>query len=155
MSCESAIIADIFHIIPKKYMWLWIHITENKVAQTKIPLKTNMLLQLYGSSSNYNDIDRLMLYYNRRIPIPWAWSWLQCKGKEKEENLNLTLQMLRQLKMCALNIFRMRAIAVVSFIEQDFNWICSNLCWFCDLNALNKNIFNILVVIKLPEICMF
>ncbi|KAL7976300.1 hypothetical protein Chor_002519 [Crotalus horridus] len=45
-------------------------VTESEVARAKNLLKTNMLLQLDGSTPVCEDIGRQMLCYNRRIPIP-------------------------------------------------------------------------------------
>ncbi|KAF5926891.1 hypothetical protein HPG69_001522 [Diceros bicornis minor] len=48
---------------------LYEFVTESKCRQAKTLLKTNMLLQLYGSRPICEDIGRQMLCYNRRIPI--------------------------------------------------------------------------------------
>ncbi|OWK06492.1 PMPCB, partial [Cervus elaphus hippelaphus] len=51
-------------------MRLCTSVTESEVARAKNLLKTNMLLQLDGSTPICEDIGRQMLCYNRRIPIP-------------------------------------------------------------------------------------
>uniref|UniRef100_A0ABI7XWF9 Mitochondrial-processing peptidase subunit beta n=1 Tax=Felis catus TaxID=9685 RepID=A0ABI7XWF9_FELCA len=70
MVCEPATIADMLHVVQKEWMRLCTSVTESEVARAKNLLKTNMLLQLDGSTPICEDIGRQMLCYNRRIPIP-------------------------------------------------------------------------------------
>ncbi|EHH17575.1 hypothetical protein EGK_14008 [Macaca mulatta] len=70
MVCEPATVADMLHVVQKEWMRLCTSVTESEVARAKNLLKTNMLLQLDGSTPICEDIGRQMLCYNRRIPIP-------------------------------------------------------------------------------------
>jgi len=45
-------------------------ITDHEVARAKNLLKTNILMQLDGSTPICEDIGRQMLTYGRRIPLP-------------------------------------------------------------------------------------
>lgn len=55
-----------------QFMWMKLctNITEAEVQRAKNLLKTNMLLQLDGSTPICEDIGRQMLCYGRRIPLP-------------------------------------------------------------------------------------
>uniref|UniRef100_A0A8I6GCU4 Mitochondrial-processing peptidase subunit beta n=1 Tax=Rattus norvegicus TaxID=10116 RepID=A0A8I6GCU4_RAT len=70
MVCEQATVADMLHAVQKEWMRLCTAVSESEVARAKNLLKTNMLLQLDGSTPICEDIGRQMLCYNRRIPIP-------------------------------------------------------------------------------------
>uniref|UniRef100_A0A9L9PX59 Mitochondrial-processing peptidase subunit beta n=2 Tax=Boreoeutheria TaxID=1437010 RepID=A0A9L9PX59_HUMAN len=70
MVCESSTVADMLHVVQKEWMRLCTSVTESEVARARNLLKTNMLLQLDGSTPICEDIGRQMLCYNRRIPIP-------------------------------------------------------------------------------------
>lgn len=70
MVCEPATVADMVHVVQKEWMRLCTSVTDSEVARAKNLLKTNMLLQLDGSTPICEDIGRQMLCYNRRIPIP-------------------------------------------------------------------------------------
>ncbi|KAF4020047.1 hypothetical protein G4228_012244, partial [Cervus hanglu yarkandensis] len=104
-------------------MRLCTSVTESEVARAKNLLKTNMLLQLDGSTPICEDIGRQMLCYNRRIPIP-----------ELEARIDaVNAEIIREV--CTKYIYdKSPAVAAVGPIEQlpDFNQICSNMCWLHD-----------------------
>lgn len=62
-------IEDFVFCIQTEWMKLCISVTEKEVERAKNSLKTNMLLQLDGTSAICEDIGRQMLCYNRRIPL--------------------------------------------------------------------------------------
>ncbi|XP_015185677.1 PREDICTED: mitochondrial-processing peptidase subunit beta [Polistes dominula] len=55
--------------VQREWMRLCTSVTEKEVARAKNILKTNMLLQLDGTTAICEDIGRQMLCYNRRIPL--------------------------------------------------------------------------------------
>lgn len=55
--------------IQHEWMKLCTAVTEKDVARAKNILKTNMFLQLDGTTAVCEDIGRQMLCYNRRIPL--------------------------------------------------------------------------------------
>ncbi|XP_034173493.1 ubiquinol-cytochrome c reductase core protein 1 [Osmia lignaria lignaria] len=67
--CDPMSIEDFLHCIQTEWMKLCISVTEKEVERAKNSLKTNMLLQLDGTSAICEDIGRQMLCYNRRIPL--------------------------------------------------------------------------------------
>lgn len=60
---------DMVEAIQGEWMRLCTMITEGEVARAKNLLKTNMLLQLDGTTPTCEDIGRQMLCYGRRIPL--------------------------------------------------------------------------------------
>nr|KAF6470110.1 peptidase, mitochondrial processing subunit beta [Molossus molossus] len=123
MVCEPTTIADMLHVVQKEWMRLCTSVTESEVARAKNLLKTNMLLQLDGSTPICEDIGRQMLCYNRRIPIPELEARVDAVNAE-------TIR-----EVCTKYIYdKSPAIAAVGPIEQlpDFNQIRSNMCWLCD-----------------------
>ncbi|KAJ8736585.1 hypothetical protein PYW08_007241 [Mythimna loreyi] len=60
---------DMLYNVQKEWMKLCTSVTEGDVERAKNLLKTNMLLQLDGTTPVCEDIGRQMLCYNRRIPI--------------------------------------------------------------------------------------
>lgn len=64
MKCE-----DMVWNIQQEWMRLCTSVTEKEVARARNILKTNMLLQLDGTTAICEDIGRQMLCYNRRIPL--------------------------------------------------------------------------------------
>ncbi|XP_023606872.1 mitochondrial-processing peptidase subunit beta isoform X2 [Myotis lucifugus] len=120
MVCESATVADMLHVVQKEWIRLCTSVTESEVARAKNLLKTNMLLQLDGSTPICEDIGRQMLCYNRRIPIPELEARVDAVNAE-------TIR-----EVCSKYIYdKSPAIAAVGPIEQlpDFNRIRSNMCW--------------------------
>lgn len=55
--------------IQNEWMKLCTSVTEKDVTRAKNILKTNMFLQLDGTTAICEDIGRQMLCYNRRIPL--------------------------------------------------------------------------------------
>lgn len=66
---ESLQLDDFLANVHKEWMKLCLSVTEGEVERAKNLLKTNMLLQLDGTTPVCEDIGRQMLCYNRRIPI--------------------------------------------------------------------------------------
>lgn len=96
-------------------------VTESKITRATTLLKTNMLLQLYGSSPVCEDIGRQMWYYNRRIPIPELIAAIDAVDAEAVQ------------EVCTKYIQdKSPGIVALVSIEQYCDWICSNICWFCD-----------------------
>ncbi|CAN7941688.1 unnamed protein product [Ixodes pacificus] len=58
------------HAIQREWMRICMSATEGEVTRAKNLLKTNMLLQLDGTTPVCEDIGRQMLCYGRRIPLP-------------------------------------------------------------------------------------
>uniref|UniRef100_T1JF61 Mitochondrial-processing peptidase subunit beta n=1 Tax=Strigamia maritima TaxID=126957 RepID=T1JF61_STRMM len=65
MKCEMTL-----HAIQQEWMRMCTSLTETEVERAKNILRTNMLLQLDGSTAICEDIGRQMLCYDRRIPLP-------------------------------------------------------------------------------------
>ncbi|XP_044534582.1 mitochondrial-processing peptidase subunit beta [Gracilinanus agilis] len=120
MVCEPATVADMIHFAQREWIRLCTNVTESEVARAKNLLKTNMLLQLDGSTPICEDIGRQMLCYSRRIPIP-----------ELEARIDaVDAQNIRDV--CTKYIYNKHpAIAAVGPIEQlpDYNKICSGIHW--------------------------
>lgn len=55
--------------VQHEWMRLCTSVSEKEVARAKNILKTNMFLQLDGTTAICEDIGRQMLCYNRRIPL--------------------------------------------------------------------------------------
>ncbi|XP_049873794.1 mitochondrial-processing peptidase subunit beta [Pectinophora gossypiella] len=66
---EPLQLEDMLYNIQKEWMKLCTSVTEAEVERAKNLLKTNMLLQLDGTTPVCEDIGRQMLCYNRRIPL--------------------------------------------------------------------------------------
>lgn len=66
---EPMQIEDMVYNIQKEWMKLCVSVTEGEVERAKNLLKTNMLLQLDGTTPVCEDIGRQILCYNRRIPV--------------------------------------------------------------------------------------
>lgn len=66
---EPLQLEDMLFNIQSEWMKLCTSVTENEVDRAKNLLKTNMLLQLDGTTPVCEDIGRQMLCYNRRIPV--------------------------------------------------------------------------------------
>jgi mitochondrial-processing peptidase subunit beta len=64
MKCE-----DMLFNVQSEWMKLCTMVTEHDVERAKNLLKTNMLLQLDGTTPICEDIGRQMLCYGRRIPL--------------------------------------------------------------------------------------
>lgn len=66
---EPMQVEDMLFNVQREWMKLCLTVTEGEVERAKNLLKTNMLLQLDGTTPICEDIGRQMLCYNRRIPI--------------------------------------------------------------------------------------
>uniref|UniRef100_A0A8B9UQ94 Mitochondrial-processing peptidase subunit beta n=1 Tax=Anas zonorhyncha TaxID=75864 RepID=A0A8B9UQ94_9AVES len=119
MVCEPSTIQDMVHFVQREWMRLCTSVTENEVARAKNLLKTNMLLQLDGSTPICEDIGRQMLCYKRRIPIPELEARIEA----------IDAQTIREV--CKKYIYdKHPAVAAVGPIEQlpEYNKICSGMC---------------------------
>ncbi|XP_067132917.1 mitochondrial-processing peptidase subunit beta [Centruroides vittatus] len=67
---EGLTIDDMVYNVQNEWMRLCTSVTDGEVVRAKNLLKTNMFLQLDGSTPICEDIGRQMLCYGRRIPIP-------------------------------------------------------------------------------------
>ena len=82
--------------IQSEWMRLCTIVTESEVSRAKNLLKTNMLLQLDGTTPICEDIGRQMLCYNRRIPL---------HELEKRIDVSLWLKVLCNLRITNLLYF--------------------------------------------------
>lgn len=67
--CEPLTIEDFVFNLQSEWMRLCTTVTEFEVERAKNILRTNLLLQLDGTTPVCEDIGRQMLCYNRRIPL--------------------------------------------------------------------------------------
>ncbi|XP_014203295.1 mitochondrial-processing peptidase subunit beta [Copidosoma floridanum] len=67
--CEPLQCEDMVWNIQQEWMRICTSLTEKEVRRAKNILKTNMLLQLDGTTAICEDVGRQMLCYNRRIPL--------------------------------------------------------------------------------------
>uniref|UniRef100_A0A8C3UDT2 Mitochondrial-processing peptidase subunit beta n=1 Tax=Catharus ustulatus TaxID=91951 RepID=A0A8C3UDT2_CATUS len=118
MVCEPSTIEDMVHFVQREWIRLCTSVTENEVARAKNLLKTNMLLQLDGSTPICEDIGRQMLCYKRRIPIPELEARIEA----------IDAQTIREI--CTKYICdKHPAVAAVGPIEQlpEYSKICSGM----------------------------
>ncbi|KAJ9587733.1 hypothetical protein L9F63_018841 [Diploptera punctata] len=115
MKCE-----DMLFNIQSEWMRLCTSVTEGEVERARNLLKTNMLLQLDGTTPICEDIGRQMLCYNRRIPL-----------HELEARIeSVTAKELQQVAMKYI-YDRCPAVAAVGPVENlpDYNRIRSSMYW--------------------------
>uniref|UniRef100_A0A7G3AJR8 Mitochondrial-processing peptidase subunit beta n=1 Tax=Lutzomyia longipalpis TaxID=7200 RepID=A0A7G3AJR8_LUTLO len=67
--CDPLKCEDMLFNVQSEWMRLCTMVTDSEVDRAKNLLKTNMLLQLDGTTPICEDIGRQMLCYNRRIPL--------------------------------------------------------------------------------------
>jgi processing peptidase subunit beta len=67
---EKSKLTDFLWHLQNEWIRLCTEVTDAEVSRAKNILKTNMLLQLDGSTPICEDIGRQMLCYGRRIPLP-------------------------------------------------------------------------------------
>merc|ERR1719481_1558696 len=67
---DGMTIEDMLYNVQGEWMRLCSSVTEFEVTRAKNLLKTNMLLQLDGSTPIAEDVGRQMLCYGRRVPLP-------------------------------------------------------------------------------------
>ncbi|XP_037745127.1 mitochondrial-processing peptidase subunit beta isoform X1 [Chelonia mydas] len=123
MVCEPSTVQDMMHFVQREWIRLCTSVTESEVSRATNLLKTNMLLQLDGSTPICEDIGRQMLCYNRRIPIPELEARIEA----------IDAQSIREI--CTKYIYdKCPAIAAVGPIEQlpDYNRIHSGMYWLRD-----------------------
>lgn len=117
---EKLKLDDFVWQLQNQWMKLCNEVSENEVNRAKNLLKTNMLLQLDGSTPICEDIGRQMLCYGRRIPLP-----------ELEARIDaVNAKTLRQV--CTKYIWdRCPAVAAVGPVEQlpDYQRIRGKMFW--------------------------
>ncbi|XP_050464005.1 mitochondrial-processing peptidase subunit beta [Cataglyphis hispanica] len=84
MKCE-----DMTSHIQHEWMKLCTSVTEKDVARAKNILKTNMFLQLDGTTAICEDIGRQILCYNRRIPLHELEMRIDCVTAETIQNVGM------------------------------------------------------------------
>ncbi|CAD7084923.1 unnamed protein product [Hermetia illucens] len=118
--CDPLQCEDMVFNIQTEWMRLCTIVTDAEVDRAKNLLKTNMLLQLDGTTPICEDIGRQMLCYNRRIPL-----------HELEKRIDsVTAQNVRDVAMKYI-YDRCPAIAAVGPVENlpDYNRIRSSMFW--------------------------
>jgi processing peptidase subunit beta len=106
--------------IQSEWMRLCTSVTDFEVARARNLLKTNMLLQLDGTTPVCEDIGRQMLCYNRRIPL-----------HELEARIeSVTAESVRNVAMKYI-YDRCPAVAAVGPVENlpDYTRIRSSMYW--------------------------
>jgi len=106
-----------------QFMWMKLctQVTEAEVTRAKNLLKTNMLLQLDGSTPICEDIGRQMLCYGRRIPLP------EMEARIDAVNANVVRE------VCTKYLYDVcPAVVGVGPTEAfpDYNRIRSGMYWF-------------------------
>lgn len=118
--CDPLMCEAMLFNIQSEWMRLCTMVTEGEVERAKNLLKTNMLLQLDGTTPICEDIGRQMLCYNRRIPL-----------HELEKRIDsVTAENIRDV--CMKYIYdRCPAVAAVGPVENlpDYNRIRSSMYW--------------------------
>ncbi|XP_058054380.1 mitochondrial-processing peptidase subunit beta-like [Anopheles bellator] len=118
--CDPLTCEDMLFNIQNEWMRLCTMVTEAEVDRAKNLLKTNMLLQLDGTTQICEDIGRQMLCYGRRIPL-----------HELERRINsVTAQNVRDVAMKYI-FDRCPAVAAVGPVENlpDYMRIRSAMHW--------------------------
>ncbi|XP_055380984.1 mitochondrial-processing peptidase subunit beta [Condylostylus longicornis] len=118
--CDPLQCEDMLYNVQSEWMRLCTMVTDSEVERAKNLLKTNMLLQLDGTTPICEDIGRQILCYNRRIPL-----------HELEARINhVTAQNVKDV--CMKYIYdRCPAVAAVGPVENlpDYNRIRSSMYW--------------------------
>ncbi|CAH1782949.1 unnamed protein product [Owenia fusiformis] len=117
---EGSTIEDMMFNVQGEWMRLCSNITEFEVQRAKNLLKTNMLLQLDGSTPICEDIGRQMLCYGRRIPLPELEARIEA----------VNAKVIREV--CSKYIYdHCPAVAAVGPLEQlpDYNRIRGAMYW--------------------------
>jgi len=113
-------IDDLLFNVQTEWMRICSSVTEGEVERAKKLLKTNLLLQLDGSTPVCEDIGRQMLTYGRRIPLP-----------ELDKRINMIDA--KAVKEIATKYIydKCPAIAAIGPIEQlpDYNRIRGYMWW--------------------------
>ncbi|XP_037029711.1 mitochondrial-processing peptidase subunit beta-like [Bradysia coprophila] len=119
--CDPMKCADMLASVQNEWMRICTMATENEVERAKNLLKTNLLLQLDGTTPICEDIGRQQLCYNRRIPL-----------HELERRINsVTAQNIRDVGMKYI-YDRCPAVAAVGPVENlpDYNRIRASMFWY-------------------------
>ncbi|XP_013772662.1 mitochondrial-processing peptidase subunit beta-like [Limulus polyphemus] len=117
---EGLSLEDMLFNVQSEWMRLCTSVTEGEVSRAKNLLKTNMLLQLDGSTPICEDIGRQMLCYGRRIPLP------ELEARIEAVNAKIVQE------VCTKYIYdRCPAVAAVGPVEglPDYNRIRSSMYW--------------------------
>lgn len=116
----SLSLEDMVFNIQSEWMRLCTSLTDAEVDRAKNRLKTNMLLQLDGTTPICEDIGRQILCYGRRIPL-----------HELEERINLVTAQNVQDVMMKYIYDRCPAVAAVGPVEglPDYNRVRSGMYW--------------------------
>uniref|UniRef100_A0A4D5RA49 Mitochondrial-processing peptidase subunit beta n=1 Tax=Scolopendra viridis TaxID=118503 RepID=A0A4D5RA49_SCOVI len=118
--CEPMSCDDVMWNIQQEWMRLCTSVTQTEVQRAKNLLKTNMLLQLDGSTPICEDIGRQLLCYGRRIPLT-----------ELEERIEaVTPEVVRDV--CTQYIYdKCPAVAAIGPVENllDYTRIRSQMYW--------------------------
>lgn len=113
-------IDDFMMALQDEWIKLCTQVTESEVTRAKNLLRTNMLLQLDGSTPICEEIGRQLLVYNRRLPL-----------QELEERIEaVNANVIRQV--CMKHIYdKCPAVAGVGPIEQlpDYNRTRGRMWW--------------------------
>jgi len=113
-------IDDFMMALQDEWMKLCTQVTESEVTRAKNLLRTNMLLQLDGSTPICEEMGRQLLVYNRRLPL-----------SELEERIEaVNANVIRQV--CMKHIYdKCPAVAGVGPIEQipDYNRTRGRMWW--------------------------
>lgn len=86
--------------IQSEWMRLCTIVTENEVNRAKNLLKTNMLLQLDGTTPICEDIGRQMLCYNRRIPLHELEKRIDVSSSSSSSYVHINLFCLNYFSEC-------------------------------------------------------
>ncbi|KAG4079983.1 hypothetical protein HA402_006295 [Bradysia odoriphaga] len=119
--CDPMKCADMMAGIQHEWMRICTMAGESEVERAKNLLKTNLLLQLDGTTPICEDIGRQQLCYNRRIPL-----------HELERRINsVTAQNIRDVGMKYI-YDRCPAVAAVGPVENlpDYNRIRASMFWY-------------------------
>jgi len=113
-------IDDFMIALQNEWMRLCTSVTESEVTRAKNLLRTNMLLQLDGSTPICEEMGRQLLVYNRRLPLA-----------ELEERIDaVNANVIRNV--CMKNVYdRCPAISAVGPVEQlpDYNRTRGRMWW--------------------------
>jgi len=118
--CDPLQCEDMLFNVQTEWMRLCTMVTEGEVERAKNLLKTNMLLQLDGTTPICEDIGRQMLCYNRRIPL-----------HELEQRIDaVSVTNVRDVAMKYI-YDRCPAVAAVGPVENlpEYNRIRSSMYW--------------------------
>jgi len=118
--CDPMKCDQMLYNVQSEWMRLCTMATESEIERAKNLLKTNLLLQLDGTTPICEDIGRQQLCYNRRIPL-----------HELERRINsVTAKNVRDVAMKYI-YDRCPAVAAVGPVENlpDYNRIRSSMYW--------------------------